>query len=342
MGKSIEKIRSLTAKLNQWRYDYYTLNKPTVTDAVYDRHYDELERLENQTGVRMSNSPTQTVGYETVDGLEKTVHPIPLLSLDKTKQMNDIMRFIGSNQVLLMHKLDGLTLKLEYENGTLIRASTRGDGNSGEVVTHNARAIEGIPSQIPYLQCLIVVGEAYIPKPVFERLRDTLLDSSGNQYKNARNMAAGSIRCYDASTCAGRGLVFSPFGVIEGFDEEKATSESKYIKLETLASLGFSPCAYFQYKNISSAWKIDGLISELQKMAEDKGLPIDGIVVTYDNISYSKSCGRTGHHYKDGIAYKFEDDLHETIFRNIEWQPSRTGVIVTCYFSLRVPNSYYD
>jgi DNA ligase (NAD+) len=198
----IQRIRELTARLNQWRHEYYNINAPTVTDAVYDHNFDELARLEQETVFIMSNSPTQTVGYTVVDGLGKTAHSIPLLSLDKTKQLGEIIRFIGSHQVLLMHKLDGLTVKLEYENGSLIRASTRGSGDEGEVVTHNARAIEGIPAQVPYRGRLVVVGEAYITKPTFERLQDALRDSSGNPYKNARNMAAGSIRCYDASAYA--------------------------------------------------------------------------------------------------------------------------------------------
>jgi DNA ligase (NAD+) len=129
----IEKIRELTARLNQWRHEYYNLAAPTVSDDLYDRCYDELERLEQETGFRLSNSPTQTVGYKTVDGLEKTTHTIPLLSLDKTKHLKDIRRFINIHQVLLMHKLDGLTLKLEYENGTLLRASTRGNGVQGRL-----------------------------------------------------------------------------------------------------------------------------------------------------------------------------------------------------------------
>ena len=145
----IERIKELTVRLNQWRYEYYNLNAPTVTDAMYDREYDELERLEQESGFRLSNSPTQTVGYDVVDGLEKTAHTIPLLSLEKSKELKDVRRFIGIHQVLLMHKLDGLTIKLEYENGTLVRASTRGNGDEGEVVTHNARAIEGIPVNIP-------------------------------------------------------------------------------------------------------------------------------------------------------------------------------------------------
>jgi len=224
-----------------------------------------------------------------------------------------------------MHKLDGLTVKLEYENGLLVRASTRGNGDEGEVVTHNARTIDGIPAWIPYLERLVVVGEAYITKPTFERLQDTLRDSSGNAYKNARNMAAGSIHCYAASACAGRGLSFSPFGVLEGLDEDADTSISKHLKLNTLKRLGFSACDFLLLIQNPTEQQITKSITELQASAEDRGLPIDGIVITYDNIPFSLAQGRTGHHYKDGMAYKFEDDLYETVLRDIEWTPSRFG-----------------
>ncbi|MCL2284838.1 MAG: NAD-dependent DNA ligase LigA [Firmicutes bacterium] len=320
----IGQIRELTAKLNQWRHEYYNLNAPTVLDAVYDRHFDELAQLEQETGFSMSNSPTQTVGYTVVDGLEKTSHTIPLLSLDKTKQTTDLMNFIGGHQVLVMHKLDGLTVKLEYESGMLIRASTRGNGEEGEVITHNARAIEGIPASISYQGRLVVVGEAYITKPVFEQLQETLRDSSGNQYKNVRNMAAGSIRCYDAGACAGRGLVFSAFSVIEGLDEDEQAAVSKYHKLTALQRLGFSVCKFVKPDINAPEQIILNIISNLRKLADGE-LPIDGIVVTYDDIPYSLAQGRTGHHYKDGIAFKFEDDLYETVLRGIEWTPSRSG-----------------
>jgi len=320
-----ERICELVTKLNQWRHEYFNLNAPTVSDEVYDRMLDELERLEQNTGILMSNSPTQTVGYEVVDGLEKTAHSIPLLSLEKTKDMSNLMRFIGSHQVLLMHKLDGLTVKLEYENGLLVRASTRGNGDEGEVITHNTRAIDGIPAWIPYLERLVVVGEAYITKPTFEKLREKLRDSNGNSYKNARNMVAGSIRCYDASACARRGLMFSPFSVLEGLDEVADTAASKYLKLHTLARLGFSPCMFIRQDLNAPEQIVSNIISNMREMADAKGIPIDGIVVTYNDISFSKSCGRTGHHYKDGMAFKFEDDLYETILREIEWTPSRFG-----------------
>jgi len=317
----IERIKELTAQLNQWRHEYYNLNVPTVEDAVYDRVLDELERLENETGFRLSNSPTQTVGYEVVDGLEKTTHTILLLSLDKTKQLGELMDFIGTQQVLLMHKLDGLTVKLEYENGSLIRASTRGNGEEGEVVTHNACAIEGIPAGVQYLQRLVIVGEVYIPRPKFEELRETLRDSSGRAYKNARNMAAGSIRCHDAASCAGRGLVFSPFGVLEGFDEDT----HKSAKLLTLKQLGFSCCEFLQLIPNPTEQQISSSIAALRASADENGIPLDGIVATYDDIAFSRAQGRTGHHYKDGLAFKFEDDLHETVLREIEWTPSRFG-----------------
>jgi DNA ligase (NAD+) len=323
----VRQVRELTAKLNTWRHEYYNLNAPTISDAVYDRHFDELRRLERETGCVMGNSPTRTVGYAVVDGLEKTTHDIPLLSLDKTKDIGELRGFIDAFPVLLMHKLDGLTVKLEYDGGALVRASTRGDGETGEIVTHNARAIEGIPAKIPYDKRLAVVGEAYIPKPVFKKLKDTLRDSSGKPYKNARNMAAGSVRNYDAGACSGRGVVFSPFSVLEGFEEDKRASESKYHRLTALASLGFAPCAFFLQERIPSKQILENMISNLKLMADKGGVPIDGIVVTYNDISYSRSLGRTGHHYKDGLAFKFEDDLHETVLRGILWTPSRFGEI---------------
>ncbi len=322
----ITRVRKLTDQLNQYRHEYYNLNAPSVSDAVYDRLYDELERLEIATGCRMSNSPTQTVGYTVVSALEKTGHPTPLLSLDKTKDVADLVRFIGNRRVLLMLKLDGLTVKLEYENGRLLRASTRGDGETGEVITHNIPAIAGIPAVIPYLGRLIVSGEAYIPIPIFVVLQKTLLDSTGKPYKNARNMAAGSVRCFDAKTCSKRGLRFTPFSVLEGFDEEEDLFNSKIAKLNRLTDFGFSRCLAVMPEIVSEAL-ITAYIEKLKTAAEENGIPIDGMVVTYDDIDYSYACGYTGHHYKDGLAFKFEDELYETVLQFIEWTPTRSGEI---------------
>lgn len=319
----IEEMRKLTAQLNRYRYEYYSLNAPTVSDAVYDRHFDELARLEQELGIQMANSPTQTVGWPAVDKLKKVSHPTPLLSLDKTKSVEDLCAFMGDQRVLLMPKLDGLTLKLVYEGGVFLEASTRGDGNEGENVSHNVRGISGIPTQIPYKGRLEVTGEAFIRPSHFEALKTTLLDSSGQPYKNGRNLAAGSVRLLNSKDCRKRRVTFMPFNVLEGFDG----LENKSDKLKQLTALGFTHCHYLATTRKLTKEETEVGIQRLRQFAKDYDIPIDGIVVTYNNIAYAKSCGRTGHHYKDGVAYKFEDDLHETKVICIEWTPSRTGEI---------------
>ena len=326
----IRQIHELVAKLNQYRHEYYNLAAPTVSDAHYDRLFDMLAALERTTGCIMANSPTQTVGYQAVSGLEKVPHPIPLLSLDKTKSEEEVSAFIGAHPVMLMYKYDGLTVKLEYEGGRLVRASTRGNGDVGEDITHNAPAVSGIPQQISYQNRLVVTGEAYIRKDDFEVVKERLLDSSGTPYKNSRNLAAGSIRSFDAATCAQRRLRFSPFGVLEGLDDVVSTPNSKHAKLLALASLGFSTCGHYLLKNPTppiTADELEQWIGNLRKKADAEGTPIDGIVVMFDEIDYSRSLGRTGHHYRDGLAFKFDDELYETTLREIEWNPTRTGLI---------------
>ena len=326
----IMQIHELVAKLNQYRHEYYNLAAPTVSDAQYDLLFDLLASLEKETGCIMANSPTQTVGYQVVDGLEKVSHPIPLLSLDKTKSVEEVSAFIGSRPVMLMYKYDGLTVKLEYEDGELVRASTRGNGDVGEDITHNAPAIAGIPRQIPYPGRLVVTGEAYIRKGDFEKVKENLLDSSGRPYKNSRNLAAGSVRSFDASACAGRRLRFSPFGVLEGLEGLAATPNSKHAKLAVLKILGFSACGRYLLKNPTPPVTVDELeqwIGNLRKKAAAEDIPIDGIVVSFDEIDYSRSLGRTGHHYRDGLAFKFDDELYETVLREIQWNPTRTGLI---------------
>ena len=319
----IERLRALTTQLNRYRVEYYSLNAPTVSDEVYDRLFDELDQLERKLGVKMGNSPTQTVGWPAVDKLQKVSHPIPLLSLDKTKRVEDLCTFMGDQQVMLMLKLDGLTLKLVYEGGVFLEASTRGDGDEGENVTHNVRGISGIPTQIPYKERLVVTGEAFIQPSRFEKMKTTLLDSSGQPYKNGRNLAAGSVRLLKSEDCRNRHVTFMPFNVLTGFD----ALENKSDKLKQLTALGFTPCHYLVSNRKLNVAETESGIQRLRQFAKDYDIPIDGVVMTYNNIAYAKSCGRTGHHYKDGIAYKFEDDLYETRMTCIEWTPSRTGEI---------------
>lgn len=318
-----EQVVSLTEKLNRYRHEYYNLNAPSVSDQEYDALFDELARLEDVTGIQMSNSPTRTVGYPVVSELEKTTHSIPLLSLAKEKSSAALLDFMSDQLVLLMLKLDGLTMKLTYENGELIQAATRGDGNEGEVVTHNARGIKGIPLKIPYQEHLVVVGEAFIRPSDFERLKGKLLDSTGKPYKNGRNLAAGSVRLLDAKVCKDRCVTFMPFNVLEGLEAMSLKSD----RLLQLWSYGFTVCPYFKTTAALNQHYIDMAIERLQELAKKNDIPIDGIVVTYNDIAYSKSCGRTGHHYKDGIAYKFEDDTYMSKLQYIEWNPTRSGEI---------------
>ena len=318
-----EKIQALTAQLNRYRDEYYNSNAPSASDEVYDRMYDELAALEMETGIWMTDSPTRTVGFQAVSDLKKTDHPIPLLSLNKTKSVEELVSFAGEHQILLMLKLDGLTVKLTYEDGKLIEASTRGDGDTGEVITHNVCGISGIPQHIPYKERLVVSGEAFIRPNDFLKLQETLTDSNGERYKNGRNLAAGSVRLLDAAVCRERKVMFMPFAVVEGFPE----LETKSQKLRKLPELGFHVCKFVISKRKLTCQEMADGIAKLRQFAEASDIPIDGIVASYNDIAFSRSCGRTGHHYKDGMAFKFEDELHETKLLSIEWNPSRSGEI---------------
>lgn len=326
MIELLKRQRELTVRLNEYRYEYYNKNAPSVSDSVYDRLFDELVNLEKQTGVAMTNSPTQTVGYPVVSGLPQARHDIPLLSLDKTKLVQDLLAFQSGRTVNLSLKLDGLTTEIIYENGILKRLSTRGDGDIGDDITHNASAIEGIPLQIPYKERLVVVGESFIRNSDFEWLRETLVDSTGKPYKNSRNLAAGSVRAYSSAVCAQRCVHFLPFAVIKGLPEIEAETDSKRMKLAKITEYGFGRLRSIQFSTADSDM-MELHIKVLRDKAKEDDLPIDGLVITYDSISYSGTCGRTGHHFKDGLAFKFEDDLFKTRLDHIEWTPTRSGEI---------------
>lgn len=322
-----EEIKKLVSYLNEQRHAYYNEDSPHISDAEYDRLFDRLKYLEEKTGFILYNSPTQTVGYEPVSELPKVVHPIPLLSLDKTKQVQNLIAFIKKQNILLMLKLDGLTTKLTYENGKLIEAATRGNGELGEVITHNIPAYVNVPMTIPYKNRLVLTGESFIPTDVFERLKDTLRDGKGEPYKNARNLASGSVRSYDPANCAGRGVHYMAFNVLEGMDE-LPFPDSRHAKIQHLQELGFEICPYsFIASPVMNEESMTLAIETLKGYAEEKHLPIDGIVIIYDSLSYSSACGCTRHHYKDGLAFKFEDETYETILKDIEWTTTRFGEI---------------
>ena len=319
------KVTELVTKLNRYRHEYYNLAAPSVPDAVYDHLFDELQELEKKTGIILSNSPTQTVGAAPVSSLKKVRHPIPLLSLDKTKQMEELLEMAGRSDSLLMLKLDGLTVKICYENGRLVEASTRGDGETGELVTHNIPAFYNVPVSIPHKGRLVVTGEGIIHQEDFERLREETAD--GKETGNARNLVAGSIRLLDPAACRKRHIHFYAFNVIEGMEGFGKIADSRGKLLEAMRSLGFEVCPFLPLTTKVSVEELEKGICGLRDTADVKGLPIDGMVLRYDSLSYSRGCGRTGHHYKDGIAYKFEDEVQETVFRSVEWTPGRSGEI---------------
>ena len=327
MNYSSKQVKELTERLNQYRHEYYNENTPSITDAVYDRLFDELKLAEQMTGITLSTSPTQTVGYKAVSKLKKVKHPIPLLSLDKTKSTKELLSFLNGYNALLMLKLDGLTIKLVNENGKLIEGSTRGNGEEGELVTHNIPAFCNVPLTIPYKERLIITGEGFIHKSTFERLKDTLIGSDGKPYHNARNLAAGSIRCFDATSCKEREIHFSAFNVLEGFNELGDRQNSRMQKLFAANKLGFDICPHIMIAPDTTEEQLKKQIASLKDLADLSDIPIDGMVLRFDNLTHSKSLGRTGHHYKDGLAFKFEDDMFETVLRSIEWQTGRSGEI---------------
>lgn len=312
--------KELTDLLNHYRYAYYVQSEPIISDEVYDRLFDELAEIEKNTGVTLANSPTATVGYEEVDSLNKVKHDIPLLSLAKTKSISDVTKFISVNNSMAMLKLDGLTVELDYENGELVQASTRGDGTYGENITHNVKFIKNVPLKIQFTQPLKVTGEAFINRKNFETLKERFRDSEGRTYRNPRNLASGAVRALNSKDCAERCVEFRAFSAIDGLD-----LPDKISVFRKLEELGFSVCPY---KEIGSDDNIEAIINDFRTHAEENAIPIDGIVFSYTDVKFSKSLGRTGHHYKDGIAFKFEDELFESRLDHIEWNTSRTGLIV--------------
>lgn len=318
----INNQKELTDKLNQYRDAYYNKSDPLVSDAEYDAMFDKLKQMEQESGIVLSNSPTRTVGYEVKSKLIKVKHDIPLLSLDKTKDTSDLIKFIKANPCLMMFKYDGLTVELIYNDGHLIQASTRGDGYVGEDITHNAKTFKNIPLSIPYQGFLRVVGEAIIHKKDFETINDNL-PAGEKPYANARNLVSGSVRQLDNKVCEKRNVYFMLWDVLEGLDDE--CINYRYEKLMYCANIGFVNPHMIIYKTVPESQQLECDINTLKQQAINMGIPIDGLVVKYDSIEFSQQKGGTSHHNNDGIAFKFEDEKEKTILREVEWSLGRTG-----------------
>lgn len=318
----IKRIQELVSQLNMYRNEYYNLNKPSISDLEYDNLFDELTLLENETKYILSNSPTQTVGYEVKSKLTKVEHPIPLKSLHKTKSVDDLKNFIGNKDSLLMLKADGLTVELLYENQMLIQASTRGNSEIGEDITHCAKTFKNIPLSIPFRGKLRIAGEAVIHWDDFNELNLKLPEEQ--KYKTPRNLCSGSVRQLNSKICSERNVYFYSFAILEG--SEKLT-DSKNDNFKWLQNQGFEVIKYFTISNSDSMECLQDNIMSLKKYAEINNIPIDGLVATFNSLSYSNSLSETTHHPLHSLAYKFFDDSIETTLRNVEWNTTRTGQV---------------
>lgn len=319
--EKLDRVRFLVLALNAYTKDYDNGN-PKITDEEWDNMYFELQNLEQETGLILPTSPTQTIHYEVVSALSKSEHNHKMLSLDKTKSLDEVASFLGDKEYLAMLKMDGLTCSVTYRNGELVSAETRGNGLVGEDVLHNAMNISGIPRKIPCLTELTIDGEIICTYTNFEKF-------SGD-YKNPRNFAAGSIRLLDSKECASRGLKFIAWDVITSLYFNNGKEYSVSDKLNYISNFGF----WSVPKVVAPAQDADGnnieiadIVEHLTYQAKELGFPIDGIVFKFNNCAYGRSLGETTHHFKNALAYKFYDETYQTSLLDIEWTMGRTGVL---------------
>ena len=320
MENSLQRMKELVEKLDQAAKTYYQEDREIMSNQEYDSLYDQLEQLEKETGTVLTNSPTVRVGYEAVNELPKEEHPSPMLSLDKTKDREVLRGFIGNHKCLLSWKLDGLTIVLTYENGELVKAVTRGNGIVGEVITNNARVFKNIPLRIPYKGQLVLRGEAIITYSEFERINETIGDADA-KYKNPRNLCSGSVRQLNNKITAKRNVRFYAFALVSAQDVDFSNSrEQQFIWLK---KQGFE---VVEYKVVTSE-SLDEAMDYFSKTIVNNDFPSDGLVVTYDDIAYGESLGSTAKFPRNSFAFKWADEMRETRLVDMEWSPSRTGLI---------------
>lgn len=320
MENSLQRMKELVEKLDQAAKAYYQEDREIMSNQEYDSLYDQLEQLEKETGTVLTNSPTVRVGYEAVNELPKEEHPSPMLSLDKTKDKEVLRGFIGNHKCLLSWKLDGLTIVLTYENGELVKAVTRGNGIVGEVITNNARVFKNIPLRIPYKGQLVLRGEAIITYSEFERINETIGDADA-KYKNPRNLCSGSVRQLNNEITAKRNVRFYAFALVSAQDVDFSNSrEQQFIWLK---KQGFE---VVEYKVVTSE-SLDEAMDYFSKAIVNNDFPSDGLVVTYDDIAYGESLGSTAKFPRNSFAFKWADEMRETRLVDMEWSPSRTGLI---------------
>lgn len=320
MDIKLQRIKELTKILTEAGKAYYQENREIMSNFEYDKLYDELSALERETGIVLAGSPTVTVGYESVEELPKERHEQPMLSLDKTKDVEALKSFVGEQEVLMSWKLDGLTIVLTYRDGGLFKAVTRGNGEVGEVITGNARVFENIPLSIPYKGELILRGEAVISYSDFVKINEEIEDVDA-KYKNPRNLCSGSVRQLNNEITAARHVNFYAFSLVkaEGVDFKNSRKE----QFAWMQKQGFCVVEH----RIVTGEDVPEAVEWFARRIQEYDIPSDGLVVVYDDIAYGQSLGTTAKFPRDSIAFKWKDEIRNTHLLEIEWSPSRTGLI---------------
>ena len=320
METKIQRMKEIIPLLKQAAKAYYQEDREIMSNFEYDRLYDELAGLERETGVIMAGSPTQEVGYQVLEELPKETHESPMLSLDKTKSVEELADWLGDQKGLLSWKMDGLTIVLTYEGGELAKAVTRGNGEIGEVITPNARTFVNIPLKIAYTGQLTLRGEAIIRYSDFARINEEIEDVDA-RYKNPRNLCSGSVRQLNSQITAERSVRFEAFALVraDGVDFKNSRRE----QLEWLKAQGFEVVPYVEVE----AGTIRQAVKQFEEQVPENDIPSDGLVLLYDDIAYGESLGRTAKFPRNAIAFKWQDEVRETTLSYIEWSASRTGLI---------------
>lgn len=313
------KIRKLITTLNKASSDYYN-SSPSMTDREWDKLYEELKALEEETNITYPDSPTQNVGYKIVGEIEEVEHNHPMLSLDKCHTEQELIDFASDKDCILSVKCDGLTTSLHYIDGELVGAETRGDGVRGGNVLHNVKTIKNVPRTIPYKEELIIDGETIIDWDTFNLINDNLPEGQ-KKYKHPRNLVSGSLNVLDSKVAASRNMRFIGWRIIKGLNKE-----SVFFALKDAEKLGFEIVPMWTYTNKSTDKdNISLMLNDLREKAKALGIPYDGAVMAYDDIEYGMSLGRTDKFFRHSVAYKYEDALYETTLRDIEWSMGKTG-----------------
>ncbi len=319
-GQKADRMKELVELLNRAGKAYYQDAEEMISNFEYDELYDELKSLEEELGTTLAGSPTVNVGYEVLSELPKERHESPMLSLDKTKDIEELRRFIGDQRVMVSWKLDGLTIVLTYRDGELFKAVTRGNGEVGEVITNNARVFKNVPLKIAYKGELILRGEAVISYRDFEKINEEIEDADA-RYKNPRNLCSGSVRQLNNEITAKRNVRFFAFSLVQAEDVD--FHNSRECQMEWLSKQGFEVVEY----HMATSDTAEREVQVFSERIADNAFPSDGLVLIYDDIAYGRSLGRTSKFPRDSFAFKWADEVRETKLLKIEWSPSRTGLI---------------